>query len=741
MSQFDFKITDFERIFRKGYKLITVTVAATLTLSFVLVKMKPLNYRASTVIKYDTKNVLSGLNNEAAMMAYDYLDNLDQIANDVTSHLVLLRTAKKMHLIADSTSEDIGSVPDSVHSLLQQLGGQITPVTNSSSNTITLNIISRDPGMARDLANAVAYAFKEFSFERKRMQVLKTKTFIRQQLERIQKELFEVETEMIAFEENQRIPSVNENTRRVLSMADDVEKGMEEIDNQLAIITNQRRHLLTRSNEAGRDSLLPPSRKEVIWISEFIDDDPGLLQLNNRLISQQIERDNQLAYYKADHPEIVALNTSIEETILRLTMEMDKKAAALAQRKQALSNRRNAIDEEIHNIPRNEIEYLRLKRRHTVKEEIYTMFSKRLQEANIAEASIIDDMEVIALAKQPEKPVNDDLIKAIGIGLFIGLIVGILIVILKELLDTSIGTIEDVEQTMKLPVIAVIPQIHSASERLHFSLKRGIYREHRQSSLVSHFNPKEFSAEAFRLLRTNIDFFCLEKKYQTYLFTSSTIGEGKSTIVANLSIAFAQQGKKILLLECNLRRPSLEGLFGITSGLGVSDILIEKASWESCVLSVTDLALGSMQLGDILSTPGLQNFFYIPHGHSPTNPTELLSSARMRLFLETLKEEFDIIFIDAPSVLPVADSIVLSKIVDSVVLVYKVGSVPKKTFQLCKERLDAVHADILGVVLNGLKPENAESSYSKYEMSSYKTHMGALEKSRLRQRTDRSQGR
>lgn len=717
MAQYDFKLSDFERIFRKGYHIIIITVVATLVFSFILVKMQPLVYRTATVIKYDNKSVLSGLSSEAALMAYDYLDDISQIANDVTSYPVLLRAAQNLNKVEDALSTDIRQVPDSVHAILQELRSEISVESNASASTITLSVESPDPVQARDLANAVAYAFKEFSHERKKIQVLKTKSFVQSQLDRIQKELFEVETEMIAFEESQRLPSISANANRILSRSDQLEEGIEAINNHLAVIAQQRNCLLDRKQNSSHDSTSDSTGKKFIWVSEFIDDDPGLIQLNERLISQQIERDNQMAYYKADHPVIISLNASIEETIERLILEMDKKTAALKRKKQMLVGRQQKIDHEIKDIPKNEIDYMRLKRRHTVKEEIYTMFSKRLQETNIAEASIIDDMDIVALAKVPDQPVNDDMFTTIGIGLFIGLLVGILIVILKELLDTSIGTIEDVEQTMKLPVIAVIPQIQHAGKRKLFPLRKKREREKERSSLVTHFNPKEFSAEAFRILRTNIDFFCLEKRYKTYLFTSSTIGEGKSTIAANLGIAFAQQGKKILLLECNLRRPSLETMFGIAGSAGLSDILIEKEQWERCIMTVTDLALGSMQLRQILSTPGLQNFFFISHGHTPTNPTELLSSARMNQLLITLKEEFDVIFIDAPSVLPVADAIVLSKIVDSVILIYKVGRVPKRTFQLCKERLEAVHANVQGVVLNGIKPERADHSYSdKYDM-------------------------
>jgi len=720
MSQYDFKITDFERIFRKGYRIIIATSLTALIFSFILVKTKPLNYRASTLIKYDTQSILSGLGSDAAMMAYDYLENITKVANDITSYPVMLRTAQKLNLISDTISTDIRNSNDSINAILQPLAALISTETNTSTNTISIVVNSRDPQQARDLANAVTYAFKEFSLERKKTQVLKTKKFIQNQLDRVQGELYEVETAIIDFEGKQRIPSINANANRIISQSDQLESNIDELQSRINVIEHQRIQLLNHQRSSSMDSTV--NKRILTWLSEFIDDDPGLLQLNNRLISQQIERENQLAYYKADHPVILSLTTSINVTIERLVHELDKKESVLKEKLLLLDKNRRQIINEMSEIPRNEINYLRLKRTHNVKEEIYTMFSKRIQEINIAEAGILDDLIIVALAKIPQKPVNDDLIKAIGVGFFIGLILGLLIVILQELFDTSIGTIEDVEQSMKLPVIAVIPQIQQARKGTTFSSKKkGDGRNPIQSMLVTHFNPKEFGAEAFRILRTNIDFFWLEKQYQTYLFTSSSVNEGTSITAANISIAFAQQGKKTLLIEANLRRPALETMFGISQSNGISDILIEKVTWEQCVLTVTDLALGKMKLNEILSTPGLQNFYFIPHGHAPTNPTELLSSARMSQLLKTLKDEFDIIFIDAPPILPVADSIVLSKKVDGVVLIYKVGSVPRKTFQLCKERLDAVQANILGVVLNSLKPETAGPSYSKYTMKSYNT--------------------
>jgi polysaccharide biosynthesis transport protein len=722
MPLYDFKVTDFERIFRKGYRLIIITMVAALILSFVIAKMKPLNYRTSSIIKYDTQSMLSGLGTEMAMMAYDYLDNVTKVASDITSYPILLRAAQKLNLIDDSVSADIRQSTDSITSVLQPLGAQIATEANTSNNSITISVHSGNPRQARDLANAVTYAFKECSLERKKTQVLKTKKFIQNQLDRIQGELNDVETDMVDFEEQRHLPSINANASRIISQSDELKEHIDEIDNSVAIVAEQRRQLLPRAKTTP-DSAGKAAKHGFIWLSESIEDDPGLVQLNNKLISQQIERDNQLAYYTPDHPVIKALTTSIDETEKRLATQLEKKQLSLEEKKQALLLHRQQVDDEIRSIPRNEIDYLRLKRRQTVKEEIFTMFSKRLQEVNIAEAGIIDDIVIVSLAKLPNRPVNDDLFVTLGIGLLIGMIIGILAVIMRELLDTSIGTIEDVEQSVKLPVIGVIPQLFAPRKRKSFL---GDHRQPPISPLVTHFNPKEFSAEAFRILRTNVDFFCIEKQYKSFLFTSSSLREGKSTVAANLSIVFAQQGKKTLLVEADLRRPSLEALFGVSHGPGISDILIEKLSWEKCILTVTDLALGSMRLEEIIATPGLQNFYFMPHGHSPINSTELLSSIRMTQLLNALREDFDLIFIDAPPVLPVADAIVLSKQVDGVILVYQVGRVPKKMFQLCKERLEAVQANLLGVVLNGLKSESADAPYMKYNAKAQDKQRGKI---------------
>jgi tyrosine-protein kinase Etk/Wzc len=346
------------------------------------------------------------------------------------------------------------------------------------------------------------------------------------------------------------------------------------------------------------------------------------------------------------------------------------------------------------------------------------MLTTKLEEARIAEAGAVDDVSILSLALLPGQPFNKNILQISSVGILLGLLFGIIFAIVREMFDTSIGTIEDVERTLKLSVLAVIPHIHVDEQRMRTE-KADKAHAHLRQYLVTHFIPKDPTAEAYRILRTNIEYISFDRSVKTILLTSATMQEGKSTTIANLAVAFAQQGKKVLLLECNLRRPSMQRIFGTIPGPGTSDILIQKIDWRECVRSITDLALGHFSMEEILAMPGLDNFHIITYGHRPPNPTELISSQRMNTLLGELREEFDIILVDAPPLLPVADSMVLSTKVDGVIMVYMVGKAPRNSLRLAKERLEAVQARILGLVLNDIRPETTGLTYQSYYMYAY----------------------
>jgi len=211
-------------------------------------------------------------------------------------------------------------------------------------------------------------------------------------------------------------------------------------------------------------------------------------------------------------------------------------------------------------------------------------------------------------------------------------------------------------------------------------------------------------AESYRVLRTNIQFTSLDKPIKTILFTSTAPGEGKSTTTANLAIAFAQAGKKVLLIDADLRRPTLHRVFRISNPLGLSNLLLQNVA--------TDMALRDV---------GVPNLRLITSGPIPPNPSEILGGTRMKALLSSFGDLFDYILIDSPPTLAVTDSSILSSLVDGVVLVVEAEGVSKEKALKAKHQLVAVKANILGVVLNGVANSSQEDDYYYYYYGSRNT--------------------
>ena len=218
-------------------------------------------------------------------------------------------------------------------------------------------------------------------------------------------------------------------------------------------------------------------------------------------------------------------------------------------------------------------------------------------------------------------------------------------------------------------------------------------------------NPKSIISEAFRTLRTNIQFTNIDKNIKTIVVTSSNQGEGKTTVSSNLAASMAQTDKKILLIDCDMRKPRIHKVFGITNLDGLTNIL-----------------MGEKKLADVeyKGDQDIKSLTVVTSGPIPPNPAELLGSRRMKEFLEDVRDQFDMIILDSPPINLVTDSAILSTIADGTILVLEVGQTDIEAAKSGKELLDKVHANLIGVVLNKI-PVNGRSyyKYSYYQYSDY----------------------
>jgi len=379
------------------------------------------------------------------------------------------------------------------------------------------------------------------------------------------------------------------------------------------------------------------------------------------------------------------------------------------------------LDAQLRQLPATELEYARVSRELKVNEESYANLRKKLEEARIAEAEKTEDAQIVNPAMRPSAPIRPN--KQLGylVGSLLGVMLGVAMAFVTESLDTSLGTIEDVESLLQVPVLGILPHIritHIVKKEFRFAQRQfGLKKrsppipEPMHTALFVHFYPKAPEAEAFRALRTNLK---ISPERKVLLITSSGPREGKTNVTSNLGVAFAQAGSRVLLVASDLRKPELPKALGIRRDIGLTEVLAGSVPVEKAIRSFADFAMGKLGFSQAVQTPGLDNLFLLSSGHIPTNPSEILGSQTMRDLIQQLRRQYDLVILDSPPLLPVADGMLLAPLVDGVVLIYEVGRTARAALVRTKTQVETTGGKILGVVLNHIRPESYYPAYPYY---------------------------
>lgn len=289
----------------------------------------------------------------------------------------------------------------------------------------------------------------------------------------------------------------------------------------------------------------------------------------------------------------------------------------------------------------------------------------------------------VTLVQSPtvnDAAVNPKPMRNLALGIILGLLLGLAIAVLRERFDNRIRSKDDVEELTDISVIGGIPFDADAPNH----------------PLIVQADPHSSRSEAFRSLRTNLQFVNAAKHPRVIVMTSSLAGEGKTTTTANLALTMAEAGAKVVLIEGDLRRPRLLRYLGIEGAVGITDVLIDRA-----------------ELNDVVQRFGEHELGVVGAGQIPPNPSELLGSDAMRTVLNELKDVFDYVIIDAPPLLPVTDAAILGAITDGTVVVAASGSVTTDQLQSALDSLESVNAITLGIVLNKV-PRKRGGRYYDY---------------------------
>ncbi|MCC7429415.1 AAA family ATPase [bacterium] len=707
MAQYDLNLIDTLRSLEKRWEIIAGSVLVIALAVWFLTEDPAPYYVASSSIKITNYNTITSAVLKDNSFVSRKTDNLQTHAKIMGSTKILIDLAKKMGYIDnDKNIEQITEDPKDIEQV-RRMKKIIWNEEETKTNIIKIYAKSFDKKESIKLANTMAEVFRENNINDANRQAIDTRKFIEEQTEIFRVKFDDHEKQMNSFiAENINDISLGE------SELFDIQNELAEANFKIANLGPQLQQLEIR--------LIGGSEDYIDWISVDLED-KSLELLNSEVLNLQLKKEQLLIYHKPESPEVRDLESRIKTLIRNMTKEYKTIY-------ENLFNRREELLGKLQVVPTNDANLEKLKRETGLLKDTYVKFRNELQSAYIREAEKIIEVTILEFATDPEEFKDKTRWQKTFLGALAGLIIGFVLAYLFETFDTSIDRIEDVETYIGVPVLGTIPHIDIENTvtkmlNLHPEAEKNPNLTS-YASLVTHYEPSSSASESYRKIRTNLDFIKLKKDGNIFMITSTTLDEGKSTTASNLAITLAQMGNRTLLVSCDFRRPNVYKIFGIEKEPGLTNVLLGNYAWEDVIKRITDIFMGDMiMLEEAITNPGLDNLNIITAGSIPTNPSELLASNEMSLFLERIKTEFDVVLIDAPPVLPVTDAAILASKVDGIIMVYQVSKAARTSLKRAVSHLQSVNGDIWGVILNDVKSEIGLFSEDKDYYSRYYTEM------------------
>jgi polysaccharide biosynthesis transport protein len=708
MAQYELNVIDYWLIIKKRKYLILLAAGLVVLFTFLFTEMfkpSPL-YEASARVKFDRTSTVAQQLIET--MSFSNANDLNSQTEVIRGFPVMERVAVELGRVPANTPQEEKRSATYLNTVYN-LGQEIKTQREGDTNIIRITATSDQPEMAEKTANSAANAYRLENIMTRNRLVMESRRFVEEQVAGLEKQLNDAEEALRTFREREGQVFLTDEARAALESYTKLEEQHNEVmrkraegERQIAVL-NQTEAVL--GDQAGRI---------------FTEEHSALLTiLNQRLLDLLQERNTLLINYTTDHPQVREQQQKIDNVRAEMLLELRAKLKTMQDREATLLSQRDRYRERYLQFPRAAIQMSRLEREVKVNADLLATLKAKHQELQIKSAEQIEEVTIVAPAIVPGAPINAPATEMnLMVGSLMGIFLGIVLAFARESFDTSIGTIEGVEEFLKVPVLGVIPQFDvkemEEAARAALPAHSSALDVENFSKLICLIDPKSPLSESLRSLRTNIQFASMDRKVKSILFTSAGLGEGKSTCVTNLAIT--QEGQRVLLVDADLRRPIVHQRLGLDRIPGLADALVGSTSWRSHVRSATDLMLGPMGADRVMSTPGLDNLHILTSGSPVANPNEFLNMTKIKALVNEMNEEYDLVLFDTPPILPVTDAVAFSSRVDGTIVVYQVGRIGRNALKRAKFLLDHAQANVMGIVLTNVKSEVAsDSGVYRYE--------------------------
>jgi polysaccharide biosynthesis transport protein len=696
-------IQQYWLIFKRRWLVTSIIIASVFGVTALWTYSKKPIYESEGKLVFTKRDGASSLTSLSTKMGeLGGLTNLsnpiDTEAEIIRSYPIIIKTITTLKLRNDE-GEQL-----SLEAFLKNL----TLKTVRGTDVMQLSYRSTNPQEAADVVNSLMKYYLESNIRNNRSEARSAREFLSKQLPEVEKRVTKAEMNLRRFKENNRVVALDVEAKTGLESLGKLDEAITKSQGELAAA-------YTRSTALQYEMKL--STRQAVDLST-LSQSPGVQQALTEY--QKIQKDLAVArtLYTNDNPKVIdlvmkeaSLKDILEERVAQTvgsSNSLPKQNLQIGELKQALTQdlvksevERLALTNQIgelrrvfivnrrrlDSLPRLEQQQLQLERQLSVAQLTYQELLKQFQLVEVLENQNVGNSRIISEALISDRSVSPKIPLNLAIGGFLGILLGGGTALLLESMNQSLKNIEEANRLLGFPLLGTIPQ---------YGDKNPKNREEGRRELPLLDNPYSPVSTSFEMLQTNLGFTLSDKELRVILLTSSTAGEGKSFVAANLALAAAHVGKRVLLVDADMRRPRQHRVWEIPNLLGLSNILAGQTQLKNAVHDVSS------------------HVHLLPAGKIPPNPVTLLDSQRMADLVEEARNDYDFVIIDTPPLTAVTDPLIVGKYVDGLLLVVRPGHVEYSAVKSSKLLLDQAKVPILGMAVNGISEESGYGGYYYY---------------------------
>ncbi|MCM1983713.1 GumC family protein [Lyngbya confervoides] len=702
----EINLLDIFKTLRRRWLPFSLTVTAVVTTTAVLTFLQTPIFQSKGQLLIAKTNEASALTGLADQLSAGPLSNK---SNPIETEIQVLLSIP----ILENVIQSLDLRTEGNEALkIDAFRGRVTASAVGGTDVIELSYQDPDPQLAADVVNTWMQFYLKNDIEVNRSQTRAARQFISQQIPRAERQLSQAESSLRQFKEKYKVVELSGEAQEAVRRLADLRAAMVETTAQLQVAQERSRQLQSKfgglsSDQAIAVGKISESRTIQATLAEAkkIEDQlaiarttyqpthPAVIDLENKLAAVNRNLEGRIQETAGNTGSLGQGNFELGSTIgLELMTELVKADVETLSMQEKLTTLQGEYQNSLlrsNNLPALEQRQSELTRNLEVARQSYNTLLESYQKAQLAENQNLGNARVINEAQVPERPISPRKMMNLLMGGVLGILGGAGIALLLESRDTRLRSIADVRAIFPYTLLGTVPL---------FPARKGNVGDRLEGSkgLFVRDDPQSVVSETYRMINTNLK-FSRSDRLQVIVVSSSVPGEGKSTTIANLALAMAELGSRVLLMDADMRRPSQHQLWEVPNRSGLSNLLVEANPLQSLPYIAES-----------------ENLHILCSGSPPPNPTALIDSDKMQRFISNLRSEYDYILIDSPPLTVSSDGVLLSNLADGLILIARPDIANRPATQAVKDIVRPIQQSVLGLVINGVNVRNESDSYYYY---------------------------